>query len=89
MSHFCGPTCKEHYRSPLEEEIAREISCLVGQLTPPKSRALITTVGNYVDVRLVCSGAAHITCYYCCLEPGHKGRCYSSNKNVNFTPESY
>lgn len=37
---------------------------------------------------IVCGGTQWLMPYYCIREAGHKGKCYCSCKNVEFTAES-
>lgn len=82
--HVCNWEC-DHFRTPLEEELSLKVKDVLSKV-PAGSRATIEGV-PWIDVRVVCSGETPITVYYCCLKPGHEGQCYSSNKNVYFTPE--
>ena len=90
------PYCKyapephdEHYRNPTEQAIRSEIQAELKERMPEGTRAEVTSIGGYVDVRILCGGCVPITCYYCCMSPGHEGQCYSSNKNIHFNPEHY
>lgn len=78
----------ERYRSPIEQSLREQINTLLKAHVPKGSRATVESIGGYVDVQLTCDGASDITCYYCCLKPAHTGKCYSSNKNIHFTPEN-
>lgn len=82
--HVCDETC-EHYRTPLEKALREKIVALLKVELPPGTRAVIE--GSYFDVRVVCGGSVPDMVYYCCLKPKHEGKCYSSNKQVYFTPE--
>ena len=46
-------------------------------------------VTNYINAKTRCPGSDRDMGYWCCLEKGHKGRCYSSTKNLDFDSVSY
>ncbi len=75
-------------RTPEEEELRAKISAFVTSLERPGTRINVNEWSFIGDVRVTCAGALHITAYYCGLEPGHSGRCFSFNKQVPFDPES-
>lgn len=83
----CSTETCEHYRTPLEQELSAKVAAILKEV-PAYSRASIEGV-PWVDVRVLCAGSVPITVYHCCLKPGHSGQCYSSNKQVEFTPETY
>jgi hypothetical protein len=82
--HVCDETC-EHFRTSLEKELSAKVAAVL-KAVPAGMRATMEGV-PWVDVRIVCSGAQSISALYCCMKPNHPGRCYSSNKNVEFTPD--
>lgn len=82
--HVCDEKC-EHYRTPLEQELTAKVRAILNDV-PAGMRATIEGL-PWVDVRIVCSGAVPIMALNCCLKPNHPGRCYSSNKSVEFTPD--
>lgn len=55
------------------------------KVTPPNTR-LIVTHNVTTEIHVVCAGSDALFAYYCILEPGHEGRCYSIEKQVEFTP---
>lgn len=85
--HPCSTETCEHYRTPLERELTAKVTAALKQV-PAYHRASVEGV-PWVDVRVLCGGTTPIMAYHCSLKPGHTGRCYSSNKQVDFTPETY
>lgn len=83
----CSDEKCEHYRTPLEQELSAKVREILKGV-PAYHRASIEGV-PWVDVRVLCSGATPIMAYHCCMKPGHTGQCYSANKQVYFTPETY
>lgn len=81
----------EREMTDLEKEISAEIAKVLLRLVPPGSRAVAGSepyrYTTPAHVRLVCAGAVDWLAYVCCLEPGHKGKCYSVHKGVYFTSE--
>ena len=43
-------------------------------------------VNDFGSINVFCSGQDPMVAYVCCLEPGHKGRCYCDGKKVDFDP---
>ena len=53
---------------------------------PLGARVDVVTTGGLVDIEICCDGADSEMCYWCCLDPGHKGLCFSREKKVGFVP---
>jgi hypothetical protein len=81
----CSDETCEHHRTPLEQELSAKVAAVLKSV-PAYSRATIEGI-PWVDVRVVCAGRTPVMAYYCCMKPGHSGRCYSASKQVHFTPE--
>ena len=56
------------------------------QNTPPGTRIDVQADG-IVSVKLRCPGQVLYMAYWCSLEPGHEGECYSKEKCMEFDPE--
>lgn len=62
----------------------KSVGALIAEITDPKPHRRIAWVDG--EFLVVCSGHQDMTAYYCCLSPGHGGRCYSFNKVIDFEP---
>lgn len=82
----CPDEACEHHRTQLEQDLTARVRAILREV-PDRHRAIIEGV-PWVDVRVVCNGAVPLTAYYCCFKPQHSGQCFSSNKQVWFTPDS-
>jgi len=74
-------------RTPEEQELTKKLNEFFRTNARKHTRLVVHTDG-YFDVRVLCGGAVPITAYSCALKPGHDGKCFSSNKQVNFKPET-
>jgi len=73
-------------RTPEEQKLAHDLRLFLLARAREGTRLVVHTDG-YFDVRVYCGGALPITAYSCALQPGHEGKCFSSNKQVHFKPE--
>ena len=76
----------DNERTPEELELTKKLNEFFRASARAGTRLVVHTDG-YFDVRVFCGGSLPITAYSCALQPGHKGKCFSSNKQVNFKPE--
>lgn len=73
-------------RTPEEQGLTEKLRTFLRTHTRAGTRLVVHSDG-YTDVRVYCGGAVPITAYSCALQPGHEGKCFSSNKQVHFKPE--
>lgn len=68
-----------------EIELRKSFLNWLKENTPSGTRISVESDG-FVSVKLLCAGQVPHMAYWCSLEPGHKGQCYSKEKCVDFTP---
>jgi len=76
----------DNERTDEETALAEKLRNWLKANTRAGTRVVLHSDG-YFDARVYCGGSLPITAYSCSLQPGHKGLCWTSNKQVNFKPE--
>lgn len=77
-------------QTPEEAALNKKILALVKKYTPPGARTHFNDElqqGSYLIIRFVCGGRYSICGWECGKEVGHKGKCFTFNKQVEFTPD--
>jgi len=83
------PVLSEHFRTVDELTFREKLVTFLTENLPTRTRLMLNDeVISHPDVRLVCNGSYPEIGYYCYLEPGHKGKCYTRNKHVDFIPKN-
>ena len=70
-----------------QKQLAKELAAFAQSKAKRGERIQFTTgdgAAPFIDVLITCDGADHELAYYCVLKPGHSGKCWSSNKSVEF-----
>jgi hypothetical protein len=67
-----------------ELEIQEKIQEFIKSIAP-EGKTLWINECRWIDVEITCGGSDSLMGYHCCLEPNHKGQCYSNEKKVDFT----
>ena len=77
----------DNERTPEEQALTERLRDFLRSHTRAGARLVVHSDGYY-DVRVYCGGFLPVTAYSCARLPGHEGKCFSSNKQVHFKPES-
>ncbi|MCA9735133.1 hypothetical protein KC799_23560 [candidate division KSB1 bacterium] len=64
-------------------QIRRELIQFIESITP-EGTAISINGSRYLEITITCDGADPDMGYYCSLPPDHDGKCWTSNKRVNF-----
>lgn len=74
-------------KTKAEMELAYKLKDFVERNTPVGTRIELSYSFAGPEVSICCVGAVPISAWYCGLAPGHRGRCYTFVKHVDFDSE--
>lgn len=68
----------------MDKELRELIAKTLEGITPKGAKFSVEGIPVIWLIELSCDGSDRDMGYNCCLEPGHKGKCYSVNEKVWF-----
>ena len=68
----------------MDKELRERIARALAKITPAGAKFSVDGCPVIWVIELSCDGEDKTFGYQCCLEPGHKGLCYSTNKKLYF-----
>ncbi len=68
----------------MDKELRERIAKALAEIAPAGAKFSVDGYPVIWIIELSCDGSDKDMGYHCCLEPGHDGKCFSSNKKVWF-----